>query len=86
MKKVVLMACLVIVLFTGCGMTEEQSNCKHEWHIVNEQYDNFNNKFYTIYCPKCKLEERRVYEKTWKELQLDMEYQKEHKINESEVK
>ena len=67
-------------------MTEEQSNCNHEWHTVNEKHDNFNNKFYTIYCPKCKLEKRHVYENAWEELQLDIEYQKEHKINESEVK
>lgn len=75
MKRILLIICLSSIFVTGCGMTEEQKSCNHNWNIVGES-DNvqYCNKHYTIYCPKCKLEYIDIHEYEWKELQLDMEY------------
>lgn len=54
--------------------TQQQKDCNHQWNIVKESTGRYNTKYYTVYCPKCKLEKSCVYEDEWKELQLDMEY------------
>lgn len=73
MKRVIMMVCLISIVFTGCE-TKQQKDCNHQWNIVNESTGRYNTKYYTVYCPKCKLEKLYVHEDEWKELQLDMDY------------
>lgn len=73
MKRVIMMVCLISIVFTGCE-TKQQKDCNHRWNIVKESTGRYNTKYYTVYCPKCKLEKLYVYEDEWKELQLDMDY------------
>ena len=73
MKRVIMMVCLISIVFTGCE-TKQQKDCNHQWNIVKESTGRYNTKYYTVYCPKCKLEKSYVYEDEWKELQLDMGY------------
>lgn len=73
MKRLLMIVCLTSVALTGCA-TQQQRDCNHQWNIVKESTGRYNRKYYTVYCPKCKLEKSYVYEDEWKELQLDMEY------------
>lgn len=73
MKRVIMMVCLISIVFTGCEK-KQQKDCNHQWNIVKESTGRYNTKYYTVYCPKCKLEKSCVQEDEWKELQLDMDY------------
>lgn len=76
MKKfthLITLVLLIVALFTGCGMTDQQKQCKHDWKIIEQQATQYGLDI-LIYCPKCKLE-KRVDSSGWKEAQLDMEYQ-----------
>lgn len=73
MKRVIMMVCLISIVFTGCEK-KQQKDCNHQWNIVKESTGRYNTKYYTVYCPKCKLEKSYVQEDEWKELQLDMDY------------
>lgn len=62
-------------LFRKSEPTKEQRECNHEWHRLNSSHKS---TYFSIYCPKCKLE-KLVSEETWHKIQIDIEYEKEKK-------
>ena len=73
--KCLLVLCFIVcLLVSGCGKTEEQKTCSHEWYIVEERTSAASKRtFRKVHCPKCGYT-TDLNETQWKIYQIDKSY------------